>query len=118
MLNHLKEKILNKTNKYINSLNVASGAELLKKEKQHIITFSSCVDELLDGGIVLGKITEICGPPGIGKTQFWLKLCYEFTTNSSLFFSYSYSQGNLLIDKFLQSYIFFLFFWDFILRTF
>ncbi|XP_062179622.1 DNA repair protein RAD51 homolog 2-like [Phragmites australis] len=31
-------------------------------------------DEVLCGGIPVGKLTEVVGPPGIGKTQFCLKL--------------------------------------------
>ena len=34
------------------------------------MTFSASVDEMLGGGVPLGKITEICGAPGVGKTQF------------------------------------------------
>nr|CAB3460042.1 unnamed protein product [Digitaria exilis] len=32
------------------------------------------LDEALGGGIPLGKLTEVVGPSGIGKTQFCLKL--------------------------------------------
>lgn len=49
-----------------------SALELLKAEQEQpfIVTFSSKVDEMLGGGIAVGKITEFCGAPGIGKTQF------------------------------------------------
>lgn len=49
-----------------------SALELLKVEQtlSFIVTFSAKVDEMLGGGIPLGKITELCGAPGIGKTQF------------------------------------------------
>ena len=45
---------------------------MLKAEQQllSIVTFSAQVDEMLGGGVPLGKITEICGAPGVGKTQF------------------------------------------------
>lgn len=48
-----------------------SAFELLKAEQEQpfIVTFSSKVDDMLGGGIALGKITEFCGAPGIGKTQ-------------------------------------------------
>lgn len=29
----------------------------------------------MKGGIIIGTLTEICGPPGIGKTQFALSCC-------------------------------------------
>lgn len=35
-----------------------------------IITFSHKIDSMFGEGLPLGKITEICGVPGIGKTQF------------------------------------------------
>lgn len=48
-----------------------SALQLLKAEQdqQFIVTFSSKVDEMLGGGVAMGKITEFCGAPGIGKTQ-------------------------------------------------
>jgi hypothetical protein len=49
-----------------------SALELLKAEQVqlYIVTFSAGVDGMLGGGVPLGKITEICGAPGVGKTQF------------------------------------------------
>uniref|UniRef100_T1J2H1 DNA repair protein RAD51 homolog 3 n=1 Tax=Strigamia maritima TaxID=126957 RepID=T1J2H1_STRMM len=53
--------------------------DLLKDENhsRQIITFSQKLDEMLGGGIPLSKITEIAGPPGIGKTQFCLQLSVD-----------------------------------------
>lgn len=31
------------------------------------------------GGIPLGRITEMCGPPGIGKTQLSIQLAVDVT---------------------------------------
>ncbi|CAK9295340.1 unnamed protein product [Gordionus sp. m RMFG-2023] len=42
---------------------------------QYISTSSKNIDKLLNGGIKFGKITEISGLPGIGKTQMSLQLC-------------------------------------------
>jgi len=49
-----------------------SALEVLRSEERAtpIITFSARVDEMLGGGVAPGKITEICGAPGTGKTQF------------------------------------------------
>lgn len=46
---------------------------MLKEEAElrSIVTFSSQLDEALGGGVQLGKITELCGVPGVGKTQLW-----------------------------------------------
>eukprot|EP01028_Stygiella_incarcerata_P005589 TRINITY_DN2348_c0_g1_i2.p1 TRINITY_DN2348_c0_g1~~TRINITY_DN2348_c0_g1_i2.p1 ORF type:complete len:343 (+),score=89.21 TRINITY_DN2348_c0_g1_i2:679-1707(+) len=39
-----------------------------------IVTFSPALDKLLGGGISVGCLTEICGVPGIGKTQLLMQL--------------------------------------------
>ncbi|XP_073471261.1 DNA repair protein RAD51 homolog 3 isoform X1 [Aquarana catesbeiana] len=53
--------------------------ELLEQEQAQgcIITFCSALDEILGGGVPLGKITEICGPPGVGKTQLCMQLAVD-----------------------------------------
>ena len=43
-----------------------------------VTTFSSALDDILDGGVPLGSVTEICGVPGIGKTQ----LCVQLAVNA------------------------------------
>jgi RAD51-like protein 1 len=35
----------------------------------------SRLDDAMKGGLIIGTLTEICGPPGIGKTQFALSCC-------------------------------------------
>ena len=34
---------------------------------------------VIGGGVPLGRITEICGPPGIGKTQLSIQLAVDVT---------------------------------------
>lgn len=54
------------------SLAGQSALDLLKEEQLHgghIVTFCARVDEMLGGGVSLGKVTEFCGGPGLGKTQ-------------------------------------------------
>ena len=48
-----------------------SALDLLKLEEMqgHIVTFSAKIDGMLGGGVPVGKITEFCGAPGVGKTQ-------------------------------------------------
>ena len=41
------------------------------ENNQPIVTFSEQLDTLLGGGVPLGKMTEFCGAPGVGKTQLW-----------------------------------------------
>ncbi|KAM7541435.1 hypothetical protein Aperf_G00000033654 [Anoplocephala perfoliata] len=41
----------------------------------NVLTMSKSFDELMDGGFPCGRITELCGQPGVGKTQFCLQTC-------------------------------------------
>lgn len=45
--------------------------DLLQQEQsaRNIVTFCEQLDDMLGGGVPVGKITEFCGAPGIGKTQ-------------------------------------------------
>ncbi|XP_029651675.1 DNA repair protein RAD51 homolog 3 [Octopus sinensis] len=56
-----------------------SAFDLLLKEQnmQSIVTFSEKLDSMLNGGVPLGKITEFCGAPGIGKTQMCMQLAVD-----------------------------------------
>ncbi|XP_066999143.2 DNA repair protein RAD51 homolog 3 [Anabrus simplex] len=42
-----------------------------------IITFCKAIDDLLDGGVPVRSITELCGAPGSGKTQMCFQLCVD-----------------------------------------
>jgi RAD51-like protein 2 len=46
-----------------------------KQYNGYISTSSNQLDRILNGGIQFGKVTEICGSAGIGKTQFCIQLC-------------------------------------------
>lgn len=50
-----------------------TALDLLHQEETqgNIVTFCSKLDTVLGGGIPVGRTTEICGVPGIGKTQLW-----------------------------------------------
>ncbi|XP_040277877.1 DNA repair protein RAD51 homolog 3 isoform X2 [Bufo bufo] len=56
-----------------------TALELLEQEQAQasIITFCSALDEVLGGGVPLSKVTEICGPPGVGKTQLCMQLAID-----------------------------------------
>ena len=66
-----------------------SAYDLLKEEEIQtpIVTFSAAFDNMIGGGIPIGKITEICGAPGLGKTQFGLV---------KIFFQRSFHKENCL----------------------
>ncbi|XP_072043905.1 DNA repair protein RAD51 homolog 3-like [Amphiura filiformis] len=56
-----------------------TALDMLRQEKSHqpIVTFCQDLDEMLGGGVQLGKITELCGAPGVGKTQICMQLCVD-----------------------------------------
>lgn len=56
-----------------------SALSLMSEGDGHaaIVTFSQAIDEMLGGGVPLSKITEVCGVPGVGKTQMSLQLCVD-----------------------------------------
>nr|XP_045014554.1 DNA repair protein RAD51 homolog 3 isoform X2 [Jaculus jaculus] len=56
-----------------------TALELLEQEHTQgfIITFCSALDNILGGGIPLMKTTEICGVPGVGKTQLCMQLAVD-----------------------------------------
>jgi RAD51-like protein 2 len=59
----------------LSNTKMTSGLELFEQQKQHLITMCREVDvELLNGGIPCGSVTEICGVPGVGKTQLGMQL--------------------------------------------
>ena len=53
-------------------LAVSAFDALIKEEAAPVITtFSAKVNKLLGGGIQVGRVTEVCGMAGLGKTQLW-----------------------------------------------
>lgn len=64
----------------------ATAFEMLQKEQSlpPIITFCEELDEMLGGGVPMCKITEICGAPGVGKTQTCIQLCVDVQIPASL----------------------------------
>ncbi|TRY99734.1 hypothetical protein DNTS_033604 [Danionella cerebrum] len=56
-----------------------TALDLLQQEQSQgsIVTFCSALDDALGGGVPVGKTTEICGAPGIGKTQLCMQLAVD-----------------------------------------
>lgn len=72
-----------------------SALELLRRRSDglkqvYISTGMSKLDEALGGGLAVGTIVEVCGAPGIGKSQFCLSCCASVllgsTMNSVIYF--------------------------------
>jgi RAD51-like protein 2 len=59
-----------------------SAAELLREERARwsVFTFCEALDDALGGGAASGEITELCGCPGIGKTQMAMQLSVSAQT--------------------------------------
>ena len=56
-----------------------TAAELLAREKSRrpIVSFCKSIDGVLGGGARLGEVTEVCGVPGVGKTQLAMQFAVD-----------------------------------------
>uniref|UniRef100_A0A8C9VTG1 DNA repair protein RAD51 homolog 3 n=1 Tax=Scleropages formosus TaxID=113540 RepID=A0A8C9VTG1_SCLFO len=56
-----------------------TALELFEKEQGlgSIVTFCSALDSVLGGGLPVGKTSEVCGAPGVGKTQLCIQLAVD-----------------------------------------
>uniref|UniRef100_A0A8D0C9G6 DNA repair protein RAD51 homolog 3 n=1 Tax=Salvator merianae TaxID=96440 RepID=A0A8D0C9G6_SALMN len=83
-----------------------TALELLEEEQVQgsIITFCSALDDILGGGVQLAKITEICGAPGIGKTQLCMQLvvdvqipeCFGGLAGEAVFID---TEGSFMVER-------------------
>jgi RAD51-like protein 2 len=64
------------TSQDLQANNIFTAKEFIQKMGilRPIITFCKEIDVMLGGGIPIGQITEVCGVPGIGKTQLGMQL--------------------------------------------
>ncbi|XP_030041986.1 DNA repair protein RAD51 homolog 3 isoform X1 [Microcaecilia unicolor] len=83
-----------------------TALELLEKEQAQgaIITFCSVLDDMLGGGVPLTKITEVCGAPGVGKTQLCIQLavdvqipeCFGGIAGEAIYID---TEGSFMVDR-------------------
>ncbi|XP_042548494.1 DNA repair protein RAD51 homolog 3 isoform X3 [Dipodomys spectabilis] len=83
-----------------------TALELLEQEHTQgfIITFCSALDNVLGGGVPLMKTTEICGVPGVGKTQLCMQLavdvqipeCFGGVAGEAVFID---TEGSFMVDR-------------------
>ncbi|XP_077021062.1 DNA repair protein RAD51 homolog 3 isoform X3 [Tamandua tetradactyla] len=83
-----------------------TALELLEQEHTQgfIITFCSALDNILGGGIPLTKTTEICGAPGVGKTQLCMQLavdvqipeCFGGVAGEAVFID---TEGSFMVER-------------------
>ena len=74
-----------------------AAAELRKQDILHFSTGCNSLDNLLDGGIEAGVITQVYGPPGSGKTQ----LCHTLSVMLSSYYMVIYidSEGSFRPER-------------------
>ncbi|CAM9193877.1 unnamed protein product [Lampetra fluviatilis] len=60
--------------------------ELLQEEavRGDVVSFCSALDSLLGGGFPTGAVTELCGAPGVGKTQICVQLAVAASVPEAL----------------------------------
>ncbi|ETV89442.1 hypothetical protein, variant 2 [Aphanomyces astaci] len=71
-------------------------------QQKRIRTFIPDLDDILGGGVAVGEITEICGVPGVGKTQLsmHLALCAQYCGASASAESiYIDTEGSFLVPR-------------------
>ncbi|XP_072502961.1 DNA repair protein RAD51 homolog 3 isoform X2 [Notamacropus eugenii] len=83
-----------------------TALDLLEQEHTQgfIITFCSALDNIMGGGIPLTKTIEICGAPGVGKTQLCMQLavdvqipeCFGGVAGEAVFLD---TEGSFMIDR-------------------
>ncbi|XP_063002558.1 DNA repair protein RAD51 homolog 3 [Elgaria multicarinata webbii] len=83
-----------------------TALELFEEEQVQgfIITFCSALDGILGGGMQLTKLTEICGAPGVGKTQLCMQLvvdvqipeCFGGLAGEAVFID---TEGSFMVDR-------------------
>lgn len=50
---------------------------LYNQQQRFLPTNIPQLDEALKGGLFLGNLVDLCGGPGVGKTQFCMSLCVK-----------------------------------------
>ena len=101
--------------------------ELLKREQEmgNIVSFCAKIDEMLGGchfmypslhpslcttsggGVPIGRMTEVCGSPGVGKTQMCMQLAVDATIPEAFggvggATIYIDTEGSLVVERLAQ----------------
>ncbi|XP_018649696.1 putative trad-d4 [Schistosoma mansoni] len=85
-----------------------NGAQMLLEESKSSYCFSTGIenlDNLLNGGLRTGEITEIIGKSATGKTQFCLSVCASVLRNyKTVSIVYLDTKGDFIADR-LREYL-------------
>ncbi len=74
--------MINKTRANFGHIEKANDIVGTKQNRIKVNTGSSELDSLLEGGIFSGRLTEVYGESGSGKTQLCFQLCINYQINS------------------------------------
>ena len=86
--------------------------EKQQQEITHIPTFNQSLDEVLQGGIPLGEVSQIVGFPGIGKSQLSMQLCCNYqwienqennNLNECIYFDSGYNCSGKRLEEMISS---------------
>ncbi|KAL0488267.1 RAD51-like protein [Acrasis kona] len=90
---------------YSQPVNMSSGLDMFEKPTKKLVTMCPELDvELLNGGIPCDSVTEICGVPGIGKTQLGMQLAVNVQMPEELggcggSAIYIDTEGSFMVDR-------------------
>ena len=89
------------------SSSAVTALELLSGQRRGIVSFIKGLDKLFDGGIPIGEVTEMCGVPGIGKTQLSMQLAVDVQIPTAFGgisgeAVYIDTEGSLMVDRLAQ----------------
>ncbi|XP_006756255.1 PREDICTED: DNA repair protein RAD51 homolog 3 isoform X4 [Myotis davidii] len=102
----IRRECLTDKPRHAESGKTCTALDLLEQEhtQNFIITFCSALDNILGGGVPLTKTTEICGAPGVGKTQLCMQLavdvqipeCFGGVEGEAVFID---TEGSFMVDR-------------------
>lgn len=84
-----------------------TALEMLATKQRGIVSFIRGLDKMFGGGVPIGEVTELCGVPGIGKTQLSMQLALDVQI-PRIFGGvggeavYIDTEGSLMVDRLAQ----------------
>ena len=78
-----------------------SAWDLLQMQKMPITNSCKSIDNLIGGGVYSKAIYEVCGLPGLGKTQWCMQLSVNCIKNQHKVL-YIDTEGSLVVSRLLE----------------
>ena len=84
-----------------------TALEMLATKQRGIVSFVRGLDKMFGGGVPIGEVTELCGVPGIGKTQLSMQLALDVQIPRAFGgvageAVYIDTEGSLMVDRLAQ----------------